>query len=183
MPSGDGFIQGFNAQIAVDTDSMLIVASDLSQRPADRRLLRPMLQKLGNLIVGVPTALLADASYFSELNVEHCVERSIIPYIPPKRDKHHWGLRRFHVPKEPKATASNLKQMLYRLRTTEGRARYALRKCTVEPVYGILKRVLGMRQFHLRGKTKATGEFHLGCAAWNMKRLHSMIDKASLAVG
>jgi len=62
--------------------------------------------------------------------------------------------------------------MLYRLRTDEGRAIYARRKCTVEPVFGILKQVMGFRQFLLRGREKAKGEYLLGCAAWNIKRLH-----------
>ena len=183
MPSSEGFIQGYNAQIAVDTDSMLIVATDLSQRPTDRRLLRPMLEKLSNLKVGVPSALLADAGYFSELNIEYCAEKNILPYIPPERDKHYWGLRRFRIPKKLKDNVSNLKKMLYRLRTAQGQATYALRKCTVEPVFGILKRSLGMRQFHLRGKTKAAGEFQLGCTAWNMRKLYNMIPKAAAVLG
>jgi transposase len=175
MPSHEGFVQAYNAQAAVDTDSMLIVAAELSQKPTDRRLLKPMLRKLETLPVGKPDALLADAGYFSELNVERCVESGITPYIPPKRDKHHWGLRRLKQPKNPGPEASALDKMLHRLRTKDGRGVYALRKCTVEPVFGILKRAMGFRQFLLRGHEKAGGEYLLGCTAWNIKRLHAMV--------
>ena len=174
MPSSEGFVQAYNGQAAVDTDSMLIVSAELSQRPADRRLLKPMLSKLSALPVGKPRELVADAGYFSELNVELCVESGIVPYIVPKRDRHHWGLRRFHVPKAPNPRASAVTQMLYRLRTKEGRKIYALRKCTVEPVFGNLKRAMGFRQFLVRGYEKASGEYLLACTAWNIKRLHTL---------
>jgi len=174
MPSAEGFVQGYNAQAAVDTESMLIVSAELSQRPTDRRLLKPMLRKLADLSVGKPEAIIADAGYFSELNVELCVESGFTPYIVPKRDRHHWGMRHWKTPKAPGPRASALTKMLHRLRTREGRKIYALRKCTVEPVFGILKRVMGFRQFLLRGHQKASGEYLLGCSAWNIKRLHTL---------
>src|ERR1700687_5852858 len=174
MPSPDGFIQGYNAQVAVDCESMLILAGDVSQRPTDRRLLKPMLQELNRLPIGAPDALLADAGYFSELNVELCVEAGLTPYIPAKRDRHHWGLRHWKVPKAPGPRASALKKMLYRLRTPEGREIYALRKQTVEPVIGNLKRAMNFRQFLLRGQEKAKGEWMLACTAWNIRHLHSL---------
>jgi transposase len=175
MPSHEGFIQGYNAQAAVDTDSMLIVGAELSQRPTDRRLIKPMLRKLSALPIGKVSEVIADAGYFSELNVELCVESGITPYIVAKRNRHHWGLRHWKIPKAPGPRASALTKMLHRLRTPEGRAIYALRKHTVEPVFGILKQVLGFRQFLLRGFRKARGEYLLGCSAWNIKRLHTMV--------
>jgi transposase len=174
MPSHEGFVQGYNAQAAVDTKSMLIVAAELSQRPTDRRLIKPMLRKLASLPVGRAEAIIADAGYFSELNVELCAESGFVPYIVPKRNRHYWGLRHWKTPKAPGPRASELTKMLYRLRTAEGRAIYALRKCTVEPVFGILKRAMGFRQFLLRGFRKASGEYLLACNAWNIKRLHTM---------
>jgi hypothetical protein len=175
MPSHEGFIQGYNAQAAVDTDSMLIVGAELSQRPTDRRLIKPMLRKLSALPIGKVSEVIADAGYFSELNVELCVESGITPYIVAKRNRHHWGLRHWKIPKAPGPRASALTKMLHRLRTPEGRAIYALRKHTVEPVFGILKQVLGFRQFLLRGFRKARGEYLLGCSAWNIRRLHTMV--------
>ena len=174
MPSNEGFIQGDNAQAAVDHETMLVLSADLSQRPTDRRLLKPMLEKLSTLCVGKPEAILADAGYFSELNVELCVERGITPYIVPKRARHHWGLRRLRGAIDPGPRAAAVTKMLYRLRTEEGRAIYARRKCTVEPVFGILKHVMGFRQFLLRGYEKTRGEYLLGCTAWNIKRLHTL---------
>jgi transposase len=174
MPSAEGFVQAYNAQAAVETDSMFIVSAELSQRPTDRRLLKPMLRRLAELPVGKPEAIIADAGYFSELNVELCAESGFTPYIVPKRDRHHWGMRHWKTPKAPGPRASALTKMLYRLRTREGREIYALRKCTVEPVFGILKRVMGFRQFLLRGHQKASGEYLLGCSAWNIKRLHAL---------
>jgi transposase len=174
MPSPEGFVQGYNAQVAVDCDSMLILAQDVSQRPTDRRLLKPMLRKLNALPIGTPDALLADAGYFSELNVELCVEAGLTPYIPSKRDRHHWGLRHWKVPKDPGSRASVLKKMLYRLRTTTGRQVYALRKQTVEPVIGNLKRAMNFRQFLLRGHEKVKGEWTLACIGWNIRHLHAL---------
>jgi transposase len=174
MPSHEGFIQGYNAQAAVDTQSMLIVGADLSQKPTDRRLLKPMLKKLAESPVGKPQAIIADAGYFSELNVELCVESGVTPYVVPKRDRHHWGMRHWRTPKPPGPRASALSQMLYRMRTPEGRATYALRKCTVEPVFGNLKHAMGFRQFLLRGYHRARGEYLLACNAWNIKRLYTL---------
>jgi len=99
MPSAEGFVQGYNAQAAVDTNSMLIVSAELSQRPIDRRLIKPMLRKLVELCVGKPEAIIADAGYFSELNVELCVESGITPYIVPKRNRHYWGMRHWKAQK------------------------------------------------------------------------------------
>lgn len=174
MPSSEGFVQGYNAQVAVESSSMLILACDVSQRPTDRRLLKPMLQQLSELPVGKPEAIIADAGYFSELNVELCAEAGFVPYIPPKRDRHHWGLRHWKVPKAPGPRPSALEEMLYRLRTRAGRAIYALRKQTVEPVFGNIKRAMGFRQTLLRGKRKVEGEFTLACIAWNIRHLHAM---------
>jgi len=175
MPSAEGFVQGYNAQAAVDTSSMLIVSADLSQRPTDRRLLKPMLRKLTELPVGKPEAIIADAGYFSELNIELCTESGFTPYIVPKRDRHHCGMRRWKNPKEPGPRASELTKMVYRLRTADGRIIYALRKCTVEPVFGNLKRAMGFRQFLLRGLEKAKGEYLLACSAWSIKRLQTLV--------
>jgi hypothetical protein len=83
-------------------------------------------------------------------------------------------LRHWKKPKEPGPNASALTKMLHRLRTLEGRKLYALRKQTVEPVFGNLKRAMVLRQFLLRGYEKASGEYLLGCTAWNIRRLCSL---------
>lgn len=174
MPSAEGFVQAYNAQIAVDCDSLLIATCDVSQRTSDVRLIKPALQALTQLPIGKPMALLADAGYCSELNVEHCVANDIVPYISIRRDPHYWGLRHWQAPKEPPVDAGNLAWMRYRLRTSEGRAIYARRKSTVEPVIGNLKRSMGFRQFLLRGLERVTGEWKLACASWNLRRVHAL---------
>jgi len=174
MPSGEGFVQAYNGQLAVDTKSQLILSAHLTQHPIDVRQLQPALEKLARLPIGKPTALIADGGYYSELNVERCAALGIDPYISRGREKHHWGMRHWHRPKEPAAGASALDLMRYRLRTAEGRAIYAQRKCTVEPVIGNLKRSMGLRQFLLRGFEKVSGEWTLASAAWNIRRLHAM---------
>lgn len=174
MPSSDGFVQAYNGQVAVDTKTSLIVSAHVTQHPVDMRQLKPTLEALKCLPIGKPSALIADAGYFSELNVERCVAAGIEPYISVKRNKHHWGLRHWQKPKAPPATASAVEQMRYRLRTPEGRAIYALRKSTVEPVIGNIKRSTGIRQFLLRGIEKVSGEWTLACTSWNLRRLYSL---------
>ena len=145
MPtSGGGFDHAYNAQIAVDCVSRLIVSNDVSQRPTDRTLLVENIEKLGALPpeVGTVTEVLADAGYFSKENVVACVAHEMTPYISDAREPHYLGLRRFRQPPPLKPGASEVERVRHRLRTLEGRAVYALRKSTVEPVIGIVKSVL-----------------------------------------
>jgi len=174
MPSSDGFVQAYNGQLAVDCDSMLIAGCQVAQSPIDSRQLPTMLRALCDSPIGKPTALLADAGYFSELNVERCAAADIAPYFAIGRERHHWGLSHWKIPKQPPADAGALTQMRYRLKTSEGRAIYARRKSTVEPVIGNIKRSMGFRQFLLRGIEKVAGEWTLACASWNMRRMHSL---------
>lgn len=172
MPSSDGFVQAYNAQLAVDCKSMLVASCYVSQRPIDSVQIKPTLRLLNDLPIGKPAALLADAGYFSELNVERCDASGIVPYIAPKRDRHHWGLRHWKRPKPPAPNAGAVAEMRYRMKTAPGRKLYADRKSTVEPVIGNIKRSMGFRQFFVRGIEKVTGEWTLACASWNLRRLH-----------
>jgi hypothetical protein len=174
MRSGDGFVQAYNGQLAVDCDSMLVVAAHLTQQPSDVRQIKPALKTLTTLPIGAPSALLADAGYFSELNIERIAACGIDPYISIRREQHHWGLRHWKRPKPPKSDAAPIVHMRYRLRTTAGRAIYARRKSTVEPVIGNIKRSMGFRQFLMRGFEKASAEWTLACLAWNLRRIHAL---------
>ena len=102
--------------------------------------------------------------------------RDIEPYIATGRTPHHpsWQSYFAQQPAPPPADASPKVQMAYKLQTAIGGAIYRLRKCTVEPVLGIIKDILGFRQFSLRGLQAATGEWCLVCMAFNLKRLHSL---------
>jgi transposase len=174
MRGGEGFVQAYNGQLGVDVESMLIIGEHLTQRAIDVQQIKPALETLNHLPIGKPSALIADAGYYSELNVERCAASGIEPYISIGREKHHWGLNHWRRPAPPGRDASALAIMRYRLRTPAGRAIYARRKCTVEPVIGNLKRSMNFRQFLLRGFEKASGEWTLACLSWNLRRLHAL---------
>lgn len=175
MPvSGGGFEQAYNAQAAVDTETMLVVATGLTQAPNDKEQVKPMLETLAAQTqrLGKVTGLIADTGFCSETNIKACETAGVAPLIAVAKEDHHPNWRERHS--EPPALPENarpLQAMAHRLKTKAGRALYALRKQTVEPVFGIIKSVMGFRQFSLRGLTKATGEWSLVCLAWNLKRL------------
>jgi len=178
MPtSGKSFMQAYNAQAAVDTDSLLVLANDVSRNPNDRRELKPMLERLKRLpcSLGNTKNLLADAGYFSEANVIECVRHKVTPYIASGRDGHNKSLeKRFMKPPPLHDTADPVAVMKHRLKTQEGTALYAKRKSTVEPVFGIIKHVLGFRQFLFRGLGAVGKEWNLVCMAWNIRRMHAL---------
>lgn len=180
---GGGFEQSYNAQAAVDTDSLLVVGAEITQAANDVEALAPMVQHLAALPEGLnhPQRLLADAGYFSERNVEACEAAGIEALIAAGRQHHHRHWReRFEDPapsSEP--AASRREQMQHALRTQAGRTAYALRKQTVEPVFGIIKSVMGFRQFLLRGLDKVRNEWTLVCLAWNLKRMAALRAKSA----
>ena len=175
LPSHDGFIQGYNSQAAVDVETLLIVAATVSQQTNDKQQVEPMLAEIGKLpeILGQPEALLADTGYFSADNVEACCEQKIEPLIAMGRDRHHVPLAERLAPDAPEPkTDDPVAKMAWKLKTKAGKARYAKRKSTVEPVFGIIKHVLGFRQFSLRGLDAVAGEWKLVTLAFNLKRMH-----------
>lgn len=178
MPSSDkGFEQAYNAQAMVDVASMIIVESLISQSPNDKREVEPALAALTALPeeLGKVDTLLADAGYYSDDNVASCKEAKIEAFIPPGRDKHNKTLaERFAQPASLPKDAQPIEHMRHKLKTEEGRAVYAKRKCTVEPVFGIIKHVLGFRQFLLRGLKAVAGEWTLVSIAWNLKRMFAL---------
>lgn len=173
--SSVGFEQAYNAQVAVDQDSFLIVACSLSNHPNDKAEVAPTLAALPAEL-GTPEAAALDNGFWSEKNVAALVKRHIEPYIATGREPHHksWQERFAAEPEPPTEDASPQVKMAYKLRTQIGQAIYRLRKCTVEPVIGIIKAVLGFRQFSLRGLNAADGEWALVCLAFNLKRMHTL---------
>lgn len=167
-----GFEQSYNTQVAVDQESMLIVANTLSNHPTDYQELLPTVDAIPTQL-GRPTAVASDNGYFSLTNIAGLQARGIIPYIATGREPHHFSWTHFlEENPEPAEDASPKLKMAYTLRTAIGQAIYRLRKSTVEPVIGIIKEVLGFRQFSLRGLLKVAGEWTLVCLAFNLKRLH-----------
>ncbi len=178
MPvSGGGFEQGYNVQAAADITSKLIVSAHVTQQPNDKQEIEPTLEHLAALPeeLGTITDLLADNGYFSEENVAACEKRELTPFIAAGREEHHEPLwDRFREPPPLPEGAVAVTRMKHRLRTTAGKAIYALRKTTSEPVFGIIKAVMGFRSFSMRGFEKAQGEWNLVCIAWNIKRLYAL---------
>lgn len=176
MPvSGGGFEQAFNAQAGVDTVSKLIVTAHVTQQSNDKLELVPTLHKLTGLPteLGVVTELIADSGYFSETNVTACEREKITPYIAINRQEHNQSVwERFKEPEPLPDNANSISRMKHRLKTTAGKKVYAQRKITSEPVFGIIKAVMGFRSFMLRGFEAVKGEWDLVCMAYNIKRLH-----------
>jgi transposase len=175
MPvTGGGFEQCYNAQAAVAAGSLLVVATDVVQAPNDKQQVEPMLEKVEALPgeLGEVEHLLADHGYFSASNVDACEKADIEPVIAMGRQPHHPPLsERFEKAPDAPKDPTSVETMAYRLKTPAGRALYALRKQTPEPVFGIIKSVLGFRQFSLRGLDKVRGEWSLVTMAWNLKRM------------
>jgi transposase len=176
--AGGAFEQCYNAQAMVATGSMLIVATEVTQAGNDKEQLRPMIQKLQALPqeLGRAKRILADHGYLSHSNVERCVAAKIEPLIAVGRTPHRmsWKRRFAAAPKSPPNSASALQKMAHRLKTPRGRKLYALRKQTPEPVFGIIKSVMGYRQCLLRGLESVKGEWNLVSLSWNIKRMFAL---------
>ena len=173
--TNDGFDQHYNVQVATDQESMLIVAHALSNHPNDKQEALPTLKAMP-VEIGTPNAVAMDNGYFSETNIQDCEDLGLEPYIATGREPHHLDWRTFfqQQPEPPADEASPIVKMAYKLQTEIGKTIYRLRKCTVEPVIGIIKEILGFRQFSLRGLSAAAGEWCLVCLAFNLKRLHTL---------
>ena len=180
--SGQHFEQSYNAQAAVEVDSRLIVGQRVSQAPNDKQELVPSVAAIAEPVESV-AAVLTDSGFYSEAAVQ-TVEQTAegqptgtTVYAALERKEHHRtvsDLERKQEPGVPAPQANTSEVMKYRLKTAEGRAKYKLRQQTVEPVFGIIKSVLGFRQFLLRGLKKVELEWQLVCLAYNLKRLHLM---------
>lgn len=178
MPSSDGgFEQAYNAQAGVDMDAMFIVENHTTQQPNEKQQMRPAVRNLSSLPsqLGKVEAAVTDAGYFSEDNVKACEEYQIVPYIATKRDKHNVPLEeRFFDPGPLPKDADSVAKLKHRLQTPESRELYAKRKSTIETVFGIIKSVIGFRQFLLRGLESVSGEWNLVCIGYNLKRMHAL---------
>jgi len=171
-----GFNQHYNVQAVVDQTSLLIVATALSNHPNDKREAEPDLAAIPAEL-GTPAAAALDNGYWSPATLQALADRGIEAYVATGREPHHtsWPAFFAQTPTPPPTDASPKVHMAYKLKTDIGQAIYRLRKCTVEPVIGIIKEVLGFRQFSLRGLSAAAGEWCLVCLAFNLKRLQGLL--------
>ena len=173
--AGDGFVQGYNAQIAVDDAVQIIIALGVSNQPPDCEYFIPMLDRAVENCGAPPERASADAGYFSEANMARASSRGIDAYIATGRTKHHsGGDAPVHDEHSPKA------RMKAKLATDEGKRVYSRRKVIVEPVFGQIKN-RGFRQFLLRGLAKVCGEFSLIALTHNLLKLHAA--QKSITVG
>jgi hypothetical protein len=171
-----GFDQHYNTQAAVEHKSLLIVANTLSNHPNDKQEAVPTLDAIPTAL-GKPEAGALDNGYFSAHNITEFQARGVEPYIATGREPHHRSWQDYFKQQAapPPDDATPKEKMAYKLQTEIGQAIYGLRKCTVEPVIGIIKAILGFRQFSLRGLLKAAGEWNLVCIGYNLKRLHTLL--------
>jgi transposase len=184
MKAGQGnhFEQSYNVQAAVEVDSRLIVGERVSQAANDKQELVADLQAIPPQ-VGAVDSVLTDSGFYSEEAVRAVEQiaadqpRGTTVYAAMERKSHHRSvadLEKQAEPAAPLAGASMSEVMKHRLASTSGKQKYKLRQQTVEPVFGIIKSVLGFRQFTLRGLEKVKLEWTLVCAAYNFKRLHRL---------
>ena len=178
MKAGGGrhFEQSYNAQAAVEVESRLIVGQRVSQAPNDKQESVPTLAAIPAEAGPVAVALV-DGGFYSEAAVRKIEQTGTTVYAAVEKTGHHRSvadLEKQPVPEPPGAGASGIEVMRHRLRTSTGKALYKLRQQTVEPVFGIIKSVLGFRQFRLRGRAKVALEWTLVCLAYNLKRLHRL---------
>jgi len=176
MKGGDGFVQGYNAQAAVEPDLLLIVGQFVTEAANDKKQLKPMVELIQQQSGQRPDAILADNGYCSEENLEHLEStdqpgRRIEGFIATGKQKH--GEHRLPAKRGPLPKgATRVDRMKRKLQTKVGKAVYAARKCVVEPVFGQIKQARGFRQFLLRGKQKVKGEWALLCLTHNVLRLY-----------
>jgi transposase len=173
--NNSGFDQHYNTQVVVEHDSRLVVGNWLCNHTNDKQAALPTMDTVPPE-VGQPKKANLDTGYFSQDNINGLQARGIDPYIATGRSPHHHGWRAYFLDNpDPLPDGASVKeQMAYKLRTDIGKALYRLRKSTVEPVIGIIKEVLGFRQFSLRGLLAAGGEWTLVCLSYNLKRLHTL---------
>jgi transposase len=160
----DGYIQGYNAQAAVDGAAQIIVAHALTPSMSDQDQLVPLIDAAKNHLGGRPKEISADAGYCSEPNLAALAARGIRAYLATGRAKH---------PAEGKRhlTGPLTQAMRNKLKRAGRRSRYRLRKQIVEPVFGQIKQARGFRQFLLRGLEKVKAEWALICTAHNLTKL------------
>jgi len=165
------FLQGYNAQAAVDARSQVIVAADVTNQAADTPHLVPMVKQVVANVGRKPKRVAADAGFYSETNVTTLQGSHIDPHIPPGKQRHRQRRQprapRGRIPK--KATLAD--RMRRKLLTKAGARYYRQREQSIEPVFGQIKQGRGFRQFSLRGLAKVQGEWHLVCLAHNLRKL------------
>jgi len=186
--SGNHFEQAYNAQAAVD-EAMVIVGERVSDAPNDKQELGPSVAAISPVVAEQVSAVLVDSGFYSEAAVQAVEHKpdgtpsGVTVYAAVERHSHHKTVADLlprPEPVAPAAQASAQEKMAHRLQTPMGKSLYKLRKQTVEPVFGIIKEVMGFRRFRLRGRAKVSLEWTLVCLSYNLKRLFTLKNLAAM---
>ena len=183
------FTQSYNAQAAVDADgSQLVVGQHVSQSAGDFAELENGVASIPSQL-GKPESVLADAGYVNADAFDHLGQEGVAIYCSVNREDAHNERHYDFRPEKQSGRAvkepadERLVAMRDKLRTEKGKALYGRRNHAIEPVFGIIKAIMGFRGFSLRGKEKVSGEWTLVCLAYNLKRLHGMVGGAKNGAG
>jgi transposase len=173
MKGSDGFVQAYNAQVAVESISQLIVGQTVTQEPNDKQQVAPMVAIIKKQAGKKPKEMLADSGYCSEQNLKYLEKKNIDAYVATDRKKH--GSQRVACKRGPLPKgATRVDKMKRKLQTKEGAEIYAARKSIVEPVFGQIKHARGFRQFLMRGVENVKAEWALVCATHNILKMYRM---------
>ena len=173
MKGADGFVQGYNTQVAVEPIFQLIVGQVVTEAANDKQQMVPLVEAMEEQSGQKPEEVLVDSGYCSDGNLEYLEEEEIEGFVATKKQKHgEWSetCKRGPLPKD----TTRVERMERKLKTKVGAAIYARRKCIVEPVFGQIKQARGFRQFLLRGLEKVRGEWSLICMTHNLLKFHTM---------
>ena len=173
MKGADGFVQGYNTQVAVEPIFQLIVGQAVTQAANDKQQMVPLIKATEQQSGQKPEEILADSGYCSDNNLKYLEKKEIEGFVATKKQKHGEkteACKRGPLPKE----ASRVERMERKLKTKVGTAVYTRRKCIVEPVFGQIKQARGFRQFLLRGLEKVQGEWALICMTHNLLKFHKI---------
>jgi transposase len=173
MKGPDGFVQGYNTQVAVEPLFQLVVGQTVTQAANDKQQMVPLVEAIQEQSGQRPEEVLTDSGYCSEENLKYLAKRRMEGFVATEKQKHGGPsepCKRGPLPKD----ASRVERMKRKLKTKVGAAVYARRKCMVEPVFGQIKQGRGFRQFLLRGLKKVRGEWALICTTHNLLKFHKI---------
>jgi transposase len=175
MKTSKGFDQCYNGQVAVNED-MVIVGAYSNSHGNDKQEFIPAIDAVPKELIGEITTAVADTGYFSENNIADCEQKNIEPIISTSREKHNSFLTNAlnNDPPENPQIITPVEKMNKKLKSRGGKEIYKKRKQTVEPVFGVIKEILGFRRFSLRGEAETDAEWSLVCSAYNLKRFFKM---------
>lgn len=182
MKTGQGFVQGYNAQVVVDEKHHVIVALGVGNLSPDSTYAAPMMTRAVEEVGAWPAATTMDTGYWSEANADALSKMGLDVYIATGRDKHSGSPTVTNAVDAASATSPKAR-MTAKVRTAEGRRIYSRRKATVEPVFGRIKEALRFRRFSMRGIVAARAEWSLVCAVHNMLKVFTFAPSSVVQAG